>query len=58
MNGRLDPVTTEVIGRHVLAAAEGHRQVPIVYVQGADYVPEFLFPVDALLLAAGEGQAP
>ena len=32
-------------------------QVPIVYVQGADYVPEFLFPVDALLLAAGEGQA-
>ena len=22
MNGRLDPVTTEVIGRHVLAAAE------------------------------------
>ena len=37
------------------AALLARQQVPILVVQGENYTPELMFPVDTLLLPAGEG---
>lgn len=39
-----------------VAAVLSKRDVPLIVVRGAEGLPEFMFPLDALTLGAGEGQ--